>query len=64
MIVAQGKKGAAFLKACDKDMMFDQPRAAVRFSLDCLDSHFLNFADAVEIIAVLELAGIDARITS
>ena len=62
-IVTQCKKGSAFLRACDKAVMLDQPRAAVRFSLDCLDSLFLNFADAAEIVAVLELAGIDAKIS-
>jgi hypothetical protein len=63
VIVTQSKKGAAFLRACDKTMTFDQPRAAVRFSLACLDSLFLNFSDAAEIIALLELAGIEARIS-
>jgi hypothetical protein len=44
-------------------MMLDQPRAAVRFSLECLDRLFLNFADAAEIVVLLELAGIEAKIS-
>lgn len=63
VVVAESKKGAAFLRACDKTTMLDQPRAAVRFSLDRLDSLFLSFADAVEIVAILELAGIEGRIS-
>ena len=63
LIVTKSKRGQAYLRACDKTTMLDDPRAAVRFSLDCLDSLFLNFADAAEIVAVLELVGIEAKIS-
>ena len=63
LIVTQSKRGLAYLRACDRATMFDEPRAAVRFSLDPVDALFLNFADAASIVAVLELAGIDSTIT-
>ena len=63
LIVTKSKRGLAYLRACDKTTMLDDPRAAVRFSLDSVDALFLNFADAASIVAVLELAGIDSQIT-
>ena len=63
LILTKSKRGQAYLRACDKAQMYDDPRAAVRFSLDSLDALFLNFADAAAIVAVLELAGIDSQIT-
>ena len=63
LIVTKSKRGLAYLRACDKTTMLDDPRAAVRFSLDSVDAVFLSFADAASIVAVLELAGIDSQIT-
>ena len=63
LIVTQSKRGLAYLRACDKTTMLDDPRAAVRFSLDSVDAIFLSFADAASIVALLELAGIDSQIT-
>ena len=63
LIVTQSKRGLAYLRACDKSAMYDDPRAAVRFSLDSVDAIFLSFADAASIVALLELAGIDSQIT-
>ena len=63
LILTQSKRGQAYLRACDKTTMLDDPRAAVRFSLDSVDAIFLSFADAASIVAVLELAGIDSQIT-
>ena len=63
LLVTQTKRGPAYLRWCDPQIMFDDPRAAVRFSLDAVDSLFLNFTDATQIICVLELAGIEAQIT-
>ena len=63
LIVTKSKRGQAYLRACDKAQMYDEPRAAVRFSLDSIDALFLNFADAASIVSVLELAGIDSQIT-
>lgn len=63
LLVSQTKKGPAYLRSCDRQLMFDDPRSAVRFSLDPVDALFLNFADATQILCVLELAGIEAQIT-
>ena len=63
LIVTQSRRGQAYLRACDKSAMYDDPRAAVRFSLDSVDAIFLSFADAAAIVSVLELAGIDSQIT-
>ena len=62
LIVTKSKRGLAYLRACDKTTMLDDPRAAVRFSLDSVDAIFLSFTDAASILAVLELAGIDSQI--
>ena len=63
LIVAQSKRGLAYLRACDRATMLDDPRAAIRFSLDSVDAIFLSFEDAASILAVFELAGIDSQIT-
>lgn len=63
VVTTQSKRGAAYLRACNRALMLDEPRAAVRFSLDAVDSLFLSFADAAQILCILELAGIEARIS-
>lgn len=63
LIVTQSKRGLAYLRACDRATMLDDPRAAIRFSLDPVDAIFLSFADAAAIISVIEFAGIEAGIT-
>lgn len=63
LLVTLSKRGPAYLRACDKSIMFDDPRSAALFSLDSVDAIFLNFADAAQIVALLELSGIEAQIT-
>lgn len=62
VIKARSKRGIAFLSHCDKALMLDEPRHAIRFSMDDLDSLFLTFSAASQLIAILELAGIEAQI--
>jgi hypothetical protein len=63
VIVLDSKKGPAFLRQAEPALIFDDPRTAVRFSLCSLDSLFLNFGDAAQILSALECAGFEARIT-
>jgi hypothetical protein len=63
IIMLESKKGQAYLRQADPALIFDEPRAAVRFSLSNLDCLFLNFNDAAQILCALELAGFEAKIT-
>lgn len=63
LLVIRNKRGKAYLRSCDRAMMFDDPRSAVRFSMDSVDALFLNFGDAAQIVSLLELVGIEAEIT-
>lgn len=56
------KSGPAFLRWADPTLTDDPCREAVKFSLCDLDSLFLTFADASQIVSALELVGIEAQI--
>lgn len=63
LLVTQCKRGPAYLRACDRAVMLDNPLSAIRFSVDSVDALFLKFSDAAQIVALLELVGIEAQIT-
>ena len=63
VLLSKSKRGEAYLMACERELIEEDGRAAVRFSLCSLDALFLTFNDASLILTCLELAGIEARIT-